>query len=168
MKSWLPMPVLSIKKSENPTRGITLVEITIALAILILALIPLTRLSSGDAVTAIETEKIQMAERILESVKSGLMAMPFKKFYERAEAEGADKDFAGPFQLSDGFYPISLSEVLKVQAKHKDFAIDGTWQFLLSDGKVDRTMVQADISCSFSRAGASPVVRKKSFLIVRP
>ncbi len=149
-------------------RGLTLVEITIAIAILVLALVPLTQISSGDAATAIETEKIQMAEKILESVKSELMAMPFKKFYERAEAEGADKEFAGPFQLSDGFYPISLNEVLKIQQKHKDFAVVGSWSFLARDGKLDRTMVQTDISCSFSRAGGPQVVRNKSFLIVRP
>ncbi len=159
---------LSTDRIHLYRQGLTLVEITIAIAILILALVPLTQMSSGDATTAIETEKIQMAERILESVKSELMAMPFKKFYERAEAEGADKDFAGPFQLSDGFYPISLNEVLKIQQKHKDFAVVGSWSFLARDGKLDRTMVQTDISCSFSRAGGPQVVRNKSFLIVRP
>ncbi len=152
----------------KPAHGVTLVEITIALAILILALVPLTRMSSSDATTAIETEKIQMAERILESIKSELMAMPFKNYYERAEAEGAEKDFAGPFQLSDGFYPISLSEVLKVQSKFKDFTVEGTWSFVTREGKADRTMVQADITCSFSRAGGPAALRKKSFLIVRP
>lgn len=159
---------LSTGRIHKCRQGLTLVEITIAVAILILALVPLTQMSSGDAATAIETEKIQMAERILESVKSELMAMPFRKFYERAEAEGADKEFAGPFQLSDGFYPISLNEVLKIQQKHKDFAVVGSWSFLARDGKLDRTMVQTDISCSFSRAGGPQVIRNKSFLIVRP
>lgn len=153
---------------KKPTGAVTLVEITIALAILIIAIVPLSRMSSGDATTAIETEKIQMAERILESIKSELMAMPFKRFYERAEADGTDKDAVGPFPLSDGFYPISLSEVLKIQTKYKDFTVEGTWSFLTKDAKVDKTMVQADIACSFSRAGGPPMVRNKSFLIVRP
>lgn len=158
----------SVKSSFLKNKAVTLVEITIAIAIMVLALVPLTRMSSSDASTAIETEKIQMAERILESIKSELMAMPFKKYYERAEAEGADKEFAGPFQLSDGFYPISLNEVLKVQIKFKDFKVVGTWSFIAKDGKADRTMVQADIACSFSRADGPAAVRKKSFLIVRP
>ncbi len=153
---------------KRTSTGVTLVEITIALAILLLALVPLSRMSSSDATTAIETEKIQMAERILESIKSEIMAMPFKKYYERADAEGADTDFAGPFQLSDGFYPISLNEVLKIQTKYKDFAVEGTWSFLTREGKADRTMVQVDVECSFSRAGGPAVLRKKSFLVVRP
>lgn len=150
-------------------RAVTLVEICLALTILLIALIPLTRISSGDAVTVIETEKIQMAERILESIKTEVVAMPFKRFYERIDEEGVAAEDVGPFELSDGFYPIALSEVLEIQKTYKDFAVVGTWSFLLKDGKPDKTMVQADIACSFSRAGAAPpVVRNKSFLIVKP
>jgi hypothetical protein len=155
-------------KAVACSKGVTLVEICIALTILVVALVPLMRMSSGDATTAIETEKIQMAERILESVKSEVMAMPFKRFYERIEADNEDENKAGPFSLSDGFYPVSLNEVLEIQKKYKDFAVVGTWSFLLKSGKIDKTMVQADIECSFSRAGAKPLVRNKSFLIVRP
>lgn len=149
-------------------QAVTLVEICIALTILVIAIVPLMRMSSGDASTAIETEKIQMSERILESVKAEIMAMPFKRFYERIEADKEDEKKAGPFALSDGFFPISLSEVLEVQKKYKDFAVVGTWSFLLKGGKVDKTMVQADIECSFSRPGGVPLIRNKSFLIVRP
>lgn len=149
-------------------RAITLVEITIALAILIIAIVPLLRLSSDDATTAIETEKIQIAERILESVKSELMALPFKRFYERSEAEGEDKTSPGPFELSDGFYPISLGKVLDIQQKYKDFQVVGTWSYIVTDGKVDKTMIQTDISCSFSRARGPDVTRSKSFLLVKP
>jgi len=155
-------------KVTGDSKGVTLTEICIALTILIVALVPLMRMSSGDAVTVIETDKIQMSERILESIKSELMAMPFKRFYERVEQDNEDKEKAGPFVLSDGFFPVSLSEVLEIQKKHKDFAVVGTWTFLMKGGKVDKTMVQADIACSFSRAGAAPMVRNKSFLIVRP
>ncbi|MBU1109353.1 MAG: hypothetical protein KKB51_21920 [Candidatus Riflebacteria bacterium] len=150
-------------------RAVTLVEICLALVILMVALVPLTRISSSDAVTVIETEKIQMAERILESIKTEVMAMPFKRFYERIDADGVGADEVGPFVLSDGFYPISFSEVITIQKEYKDFEVVGTWTFLLKGDKPDRTMVQTDIACSFSRAGnAPPVVRNKSFLIVKP
>jgi hypothetical protein len=151
-------------------KAVTLIEITLALTILVVALIPLMRMSSSDAVTVIETEKIQMAERILESIKTEITAMPFKRFYERIDAEGTNAaEEVGPFELSDGFYPISLSEVLEIQKKYKDFAVVGTWSFLIKEGKPDKTMVQTDISCSFNRAGnAPPVIRNKSFLIVKP
>ncbi len=153
---------------NRTNRAVTLVEISLALTILIIAIVPLMRLSSGDAVTAIETEKIQIAERILESIKSELMAMPFKRFYERSEAEGEDKEIAGPFELSDGFYPISLGKVLEIQKKYKDFKVEGTWSYLKKGEKIDKTMVQADIICSFSRAKVSDIKRNKSFLIVKP
>ncbi|GAB4279659.1 MAG: hypothetical protein Kow0029_23740 [Candidatus Rifleibacteriota bacterium] len=150
-------------------KAVTLVEITLAITILIIAIIPLMRMSSSDAVTAIETEKIQIAERILESIKSELMALPFKRFYERSETEGEDKDFAGPFELSDGFYPISLTKVLEIQKKYKDFRVEGTWSYVKNkDGKIDKTMIQADISCSFSQDRHSEIRRNKSFLIVKP
>lgn len=149
-------------------KAVTLVEITLAVSILVIALIPLLRLTSDDAVTAIETEKIQIAERILESIKSELMALPFKRFYERSEVEDGDKNFAGPFELSDGFYPISLHKVLDIQKEYKDFEVIGSWSYILKDGKPDKTMVQADICCSFSRAKGPQVKRNKSFLIVKP
>lgn len=150
-------------------RAVTLVEICLALTILVVALVPLMRMSTSDAVTVIETEKIQMAERILESIKTEVMAMPFKRFYERIDAEGIAAENIGPFVLSDGFYPISLSEVLEIQKAYKDFEVVGTWTFLLKAGKPDKTMVQTDIACSFNHAGnASPIVRNKSFLIVKP
>jgi hypothetical protein len=151
-------------------KAVTLVEITIAVTILLIAIIPLMQLSSNDAVTAIETEKIQIAERILESIKSELQALPFKRFYERSEVgdEEKDKNYPGPFELSDGFYPISLGKVLEIQKEYKDFGVVGTWSYIVKDGKPDKTMIQADISCSFSRARQSEIVRNKSFLIVKP
>lgn len=149
-------------------RGVTLVEITLALTILLIAIIPLIRMGSDDAATAIETEKIQISERILESIKSELMALPFKRFYERSETEGEDKNFPGPFELTDGFYPVSLGKVLEIQQKFKDFEVVGTWTYIVKDGKIDKTMVQTDISCSFSRARGPEVTRSKSFLLVKP
>lgn len=149
-------------------RAVTLVEITLALTILIIAIIPLLRLSSDDATTAIETEKIQMAERILESIKSELMALPFKRFYERSEVNEEDKKIAGPFELSDGFYPISLGKVLEIQQQYKDFKVVGTWTYIVKDGKIDKTMIQADVACSFSRGRGPQVLRNKSFLLVKP
>lgn len=147
----------------------SLIEITIAALILVMAIIPLISMNQNDMAKAIETEKIQTAERILESIKSELMTMKFSTFYERAEAENLDKNSAGPFVLSDGYYPVALSEVLKIQQKYKDFSVVGTWSYPLNgDNKPDKTMVQAEICCSFSRPGAPPIERRKAFLIVRP
>lgn len=151
--------------------GVTLVEITLAALILVTAIIPLITMSHNDASKAVETEKIQMAERILESVKSELMTTKFNTFYERGELENPDKNYTGPFVLSDGYFPSALSEVVKVQQQYKDFEVIGTWSYVVDDsGKPDKTMVQAEVSCSFSRPvpGHDPIIRKKAFLIVKP
>lgn len=149
-------------------KAITLVEITIAIVILIAAILPLVKMSSKDAVKAIETEKIQMADRILESIKSEITSMPFKRFYERAEQKD-NQESNGPFVLEDGFYPVTLNEVLEIQRQYKNFEVIGSWSFVVPKGSTERAMVQAEVSCSFERTRGMPkVVRKKSFLVVKP
>lgn len=150
-------------------KATTLIEISLASLILLFAIIPLIVNQRNTATKALETEKIQMAERILESIKSELMTMQFKTFSERAQLEGLDPNAIGPFALTDAYYPTSISEVLKVQNQYKDFSVKGTWSWCTGENnKPDKTMVQAEISCSFSRPGASPIERKKTFLIVKP
>ena len=152
-------------------RAVSLIEVTLACLILTLAIIPLVTSSQHSAKKAIETEKIQMAERILESIKTEMMTMQFNTFYERAELEQLDKNSVGPFPLTDGYYPVTLVEVLKIQQKYKDFSINGSWSWnRTSDGKPDKTMINAEVTCSFSEAITKngPVVRKKSFLIIKP
>ncbi len=149
----------------------SLMEVFIACFILTLAIIPLITNSKADAEKAIETEKIQMAETILESIKSELMALRFDTFYSRAEAESLDKNAIGPFPLNDAYYPTSYYKVLEIQQKYKDFQVVGTWSWAVKDEKKqepDKTMVRAKVKCSFSRAGSKPVEREKAFLIVRP
>lgn len=155
---------------NNNKKAVTLIEISLAALILVMAIIPLVTMSNNDAAKAIETEKIQMAERILESIKSEMMTMQFKTFYDRAEIDGLDKESAGPFELSDGYYPVTYSEVLKIQQQYKDFQVVGSWSYLLDGEKIDKTVVNASVSCSFTRPGAGipPIVRHKSFLIVKP
>ena len=152
-------------------KAVTLLEITIACFIICLAIIPLVTNSRNDAAKAIETEKIQMAERILESIKSELMTMKFNTFLDRAKAESLDENAIGPFPLNDAYYTSSISEVLKIQQQYKDFSVVGTWSWGIGDdNKPNKTLVNAEISCSFSRSGenASPIERKKAFLIVKP
>ncbi|MBR4570890.1 MAG: hypothetical protein IKO19_09560 [Candidatus Riflebacteria bacterium] len=154
-------------------KGMSLLEVFIAGFILVLGIIPLIRNSQADAEKAIETEKIQMAERILESIKSELMTMKFGVFYDRAKSESLDEKAIGPFPLNDGYYPSSYSKVVEVQQKYKDFEVVGTWSWAIKDEEKqepDKTMVRAEIMCSFTRSGKDkkPLERRKAFLIVRP
>ena len=156
-------------------KGMSLLEVFIAGFILVLGIIPLIRNSQADAEKAIETEKIQMAERILESIKSELMTMKFNTFYTRAKSENLDDKAIGPFPLNDAYYPSSISKVVEIQQKYKDFEVVGTWSWAITKDEhdkdiPDKTMVRAEIMCSFSRPGKdkAPLERRKAFLIVRP
>lgn len=156
-------------------RAMSLLEVFIAGFILVLGIIPLIRNSQADAEKAIETEKIQMAERILESIKSELMTMKFNTFYTRAKSESLDENSIGPFPLNDAYYPSSYNNVVEVQQKYKDFEVVGTWSWAITKDEhdkdiPDKTMVRAEIMCSFTRSGKDKktLERRKAFLIVRP
>ena len=154
-------------------KAMSLMEVFIACFILVLAIIPLITNSKADAEKAIETEKIQMAERVLESIKSELMALRFDTFYSRAKSEDLDENSIGPFPLNDAYYPTAYYKVLEIQKKYKDFEVVGTWSWGITKDKdkkekPDKTMVRAEVSCTFSRPGLTPIERKKAFLIVRP
>lgn len=152
-------------------KAVTLIEITIACFILCIAILPLVTNSKNTALKAVETEKIQMAERILESIKGELMALKFDTFYSRAKSENLDENAIGPFPLNDGYYPTSINKVLEVQKKYKNFKVEGTWSWVKGENnKPNKTMVQADVMCSFTghNKNEKPIERRKSFLIVRP
>lgn len=145
-------------------RGISLLEVFLAVAVLMLAVIPLFRHSSHDAVTAIETERISQAEHILQSVQEELSAMPFTRF--NVATEGTEEP--GPFILPSGFFPVTYSQILDLQSKFKDFDVVGTWSYIVRDGKVNRNMVQVDYMARWSSPSGTSIERKRSRLIVRP
>ncbi len=146
-------------------RGLTILEILIAVSIMALAVIPLYTHLSGQASTAFETEKIQMADKILQSVKEELTALPFSEFYKRTKDQPADKE--GPFELSDGYYPVTLDQVLKIQKQHKDFQVTGVWKYLKRGDKIDKTMIQVDMKINWNVPGKN-WERTRSFLLVAP
>lgn len=150
---------------KHSCRGLSLIEVFIAIAILMLAVIPIYRHSTRDAVQAIETEKIQQAEQILESIREELRAMPFRRFNKATE--GTEE--AGPFVLPSGFFPVTYDEVLEIQRTEKGFDFEGTWKYVVRAGEVSRDMVEVDLTVTWKRPGRlEPLRRDLSMLIVRP
>lgn len=148
----------------NRRCGLSLLEIFIAVTLLVLAIVPLYRHLTTESARNLETEKIQMADRILQSLKEELVALPFSEFYRRIEG-APDPD--GPFDI-EGYYPVTLVAVLETQKKFKDFKIEGVWSFLMrNDGKRDKTMIQVDAKCTWTTVGKI-MERTKSFLLVAP
>jgi hypothetical protein len=148
-------------------RAVTLIEVVLACFILLVAIIPIMYNSQQLAIKNIETEKIQMAERILESIQSELMTTKFDIFYERegvGDAANGSNSSDGPFELTDAYYPSSLEEVLSTQQKYNDFNIVGTWSWgINSDSQIDKTMVQVELLCSFKGSNSRLIERKKAF-----
>ena len=142
----------------------TLVEITLAIFILVLAIIPIYQHATRDATTNIETEKIQMADKLLQSIKEEMTSIPFAEFSKRTK-DLPNPD--GPFELTDAYYPVSLDRVLSLQRKFKNFEVIGSWTFLIRDGKVDKSMVQVDVMVSWDQP-QKKWERNRTFLIIRP
>jgi len=151
----------------NTNKGTTLLEIFMAISIMMIALIPIFYHSSGDAEKILETEKIQKADHILESLKEELIAMPFKKFNKATKGGTAD-ELKQKFELPSGFFPVTFTKVLKLQKKYRNFNIAGTWSYLIRNKKVDQTMVQVDMEVNWPSKGTKPLRRTKSMLVVKP
>lgn len=153
-----------MKTRVTGSPGVSLLEIIIAVAILTIAVVPIYFHMARDVAVTFETEKIQMADKILESVKEEMTAMPFMEFYNRTK-DMPDPD--GPFSLTDGYYPITLDQVLEIQREHKDFEVVGTWTYVLRSGKLDKTMVQVDLRINWNQPGKL-WERTRSFLLIQP
>jgi prepilin-type N-terminal cleavage/methylation domain-containing protein len=93
--------------------GFSLVEIVLAVTIFSLAAIPIYYALSGSATQEIETTKLSMARKILESFKEEILARPFDEMKNFASGEGLQ-----PF---NGGFPNTLTKVFDEQKKYKDF-----------------------------------------------
>ena len=72
-------------KIPNYIRGFTLLEIVIALVIIVVGIIPIYQHFSKESGQNLNTEKIQMAEKILNSIKEEVMADDYKKLSTEAK-----------------------------------------------------------------------------------
>lgn len=110
---------MSIRKNRILTRrGTNLLEVILATFILAVAIIPIYRSFSSGAVQEIETTKISMARKILESLKNEMSNHPFdevKSFFT-----GAGTAFE---QIPEVGIPLTLRELLNHQKKYKDFVL---------------------------------------------
>ncbi len=136
--------------------------------ILALGLIPIYRHISRQASVSVETEKIQMAEHILESIKEELTGMPYAKLYEFAK--DMQKDELGNRPLEDGMYPLSNVKVLDIQKKFKDFKVSGTWRFMERPvpGGIDTSMTQVETLAQWTSADGKPRERTRTFMLIAP
>jgi len=96
------------------SRAFTILEVLVASVIFVMAAIPIYFAVAGNASRGVETTKLSMARKILESFREEIMSCK----YEDLEA------FAGgntTFATLNGGFPKTLSDVLVFQKDFKDF-----------------------------------------------
>lgn len=133
--------------TELTKHGVTLLEIVFAVFILIATLVPIYMSLNRQAASAEDTEKMQMAEKILTSIKEELQATDFKRFVTYAKDNQPDAQKRYP--LEDGFYPTSLDRILTFQKKYRDFKTSGQWFFILRGGQSDNSLIQVNMKVTW-------------------
>lgn len=151
-----------------PKRGMTLLEVVIAVVILVIVLGPFLRNLVWHAKTGEDTEKIQMAIKILQSVKEELMSVRFKDFvtYATKNPPTGGEDYV----LDDMFFPESKKEVLNFQTKYRDFDLVGTFKFVQRKGRdpKEKTMISAHVEVTWEQPQTGKQKRTLSLTIVDP
>jgi hypothetical protein len=149
-------------------RGITLLEVVVATLILIGIVAAVLRNIGGQAKISEDTEKLQMATKILQSVKEELMAVRFRDF--RMFADRTTPDESKEYPLDDMFYPHSRDEVLKFQQRFRDFSVRGRFKFVPRKDRdpKERTLVYAKLVVSWNQPNSGPQSRSTGIMIVEP
>lgn len=139
-------------------RAYSLVEVLIAAIIFVAAAIPIYYAIAGGASKGVETTKLAMARKILESFREEVMG---RKFDELFAFPGGSITFVA----MAGGYPKTLSEVLEFQRDYKDFEFSPTIRV-----SPDRaTVLEISGSVTWTTGdGTKYKPEKLSFVVVKP
>ena len=161
---------------KRHTSGLNLLEICIAVTVMAMAMIPIYSHINRQSEIALHTDKIQKADKILQSIKEEMMGTPFRQLVDMTKQ--LTKDEKGRFSLDDGFYKKTNEKVLEIQKTFKDFVVEGQMWFV--DRRTDPSaaevldciQVDAKVTWSFpgnvASNGVAKAERTRSFMIVAP
>jgi hypothetical protein len=135
-----------MRKISKP--GFTVVEVIIAAAILIIAIFPFMRAIGTSAKSVDTTEKTQMANKFLQSIKNELVAMKFKEFALYAQKIGPEP--ADGYILDDMFFPGTWQNLQEFQKKYRDFKVSGNFKFVArKKNPLDRSVIFVNLEISW-------------------
>lgn len=136
-------------------KAFTLVEVLVAAVIFVIAAVPIYYALAGGASRGIETTKLSMARKILESFREEVMSKSFDEIKPMVSGT-AFADFSGG-------YPKTLSDVLEFQKQYKDFTFAPTARI-----SPDRaTVIEFRGSVTWTRAdGSKHPEEKLAFILV--
>lgn len=104
-------------KNFSKVTGVSLIEIVAAILLFALAAVPIYRSLSFGAAKEIDSEKVAIANRILESFKDEVLGLPYK-----------DLEITYPantWQPIGADFPNVFDQLLQAQQKYKDFQFSG-------------------------------------------
>ncbi|MEW6712449.1 MAG: prepilin-type N-terminal cleavage/methylation domain-containing protein [Candidatus Riflebacteria bacterium] len=134
----------------------TLVEVLVAAVIFVIAAVPIYYAIAGGAGRGIETSKLSMARKILESFREEIMSKTYEEIKPMVPA-GAD------FGKLDGGYPKTLTDVLEFQRQFKDFDFQPKARF----NPTRNTVIEFMASVTWTRAdGSKHPEEKLAFVMV--
>lgn len=151
--------------------GMGLLEIFLAITILTIAIVPIYTHINRQTSIALNTEKMQMADKTLQSIKEEMVGTPFTTLAANIHTLDTMKDAQGKYPLTELFYPVTNPAVVVTQRKYKDFVVSGFVWFV--DRRSDPTQplvedcVQADLKINWT-IPEKTMERTRSFMIVSP
>ena|GEM_PF-2162920 len=150
------------------THGFTLLEVVLSLFILALVFGPFLQGLVSQAKVGEDTEKLQMAIKILQSVKEEVSTVRFKDFWAFADKNKPDAD--GNYNLDDMFWPHSKEEVLDYQRKYRDFDVTGMLRFVPRQGREaeERSLVYFKVNVTWTQPNMGKQKRSTSMMVVEP
>ncbi len=139
-------------------KAYSMLEVLVASAIFIIAAVPIYFAIAGGASKGVETTKLSMARKILESFREEIMG---RKFEELEGLAGGSTAFVA---VSGGF-PKTLSDVLEFQKDYKDFEFSPEIRV-----NPDRnTVIEFRGSVTWSSTGGEKHKPEKlAFMVVKP
>lgn len=152
---------LSIRNNKKCkySPGTTILEVVMATVILVIAIVPIYRSLTAGAAQEIETTKISMARKILESLRNEMMACPFTEVECFFSANGTD------FVEIQGIgVPVTHGKVLDTQKKYKDFSLKTFLKYTDST----KTVIECKGIIEWTNESKKTKTEELVFLLVKP
>ena len=140
--------------------GFSLVEVLVATFMFAVAAIPIYFALSGGAAQEVDATKLSMARKILESFRSEVVSRPFIELKPMATG-------GNTFAVMGGGYPNTISQVMTVQQKYKDFSFKG--QIRVSPDNAKGKILEVKGEVTWTRSDGKPSKPEDlAFLVVEP
>jgi len=130
-----------------------------------LAAIPIYYTLSQGAVKEIDSTKLAMARKVLESFRAETIGWGFKKLADLTPPDGNASPDGGFGLIPDGNPPNTYSDVLTIQKQYKDFTFKPLFRYSVGG----KSVIEVKGSINWTRQGGKPYPDEVLvFFVVKP